>query len=147
MTDSAQDRQRVSRQKAYEWGVQAEELAVEHLVREGYAIRERRWRQGTAHAEIDIIAELPGVMVFVEVKARAPYPGESREVWAADPTRPAEAVDMRKRRRIARCADAYLRMQRQDYDYRFDIITVLGTPDDFILTHIADAFISPVSAK
>ncbi len=137
----------LDRSEAYEWGVLAEELAVEHLVREGYAIRERRWRMGASHAEIDIIAELPGVMVFAEVKARSPYAGETREEWAADPTSPAEAVDMRKRRMIARAADSYLRMQEQDYDYRFDIITVLGTPDDYILTHIADAFIAPVSSR
>lgn len=135
------------RLEAYEWGVEAEALAAEHLLREGYTIRERRWRLGPSHGEIDLIAELPGVLVFVEVKARTPEPGETREEWITDPTAPAEAVDLRKQKRISRSADAYLRMQEHDYDYRFDIITLLGTPTDFVLTHIPDAFISPVISR
>lgn len=135
------------RRGAYDWGVEAERLAVEHLRREGYVIREQRWRQGASHAEVDIIAELPGVLVFVEVKARTPGVGESREEWMADPLAPAEAVDLRKQRRIARTADAYLRMQQVDYDYRFDIVAVVGTPDDYLLTHVPDVYICPVSIR
>ena len=135
------------RRKAYEWGLTAEKLATEHLLREGYTIREQRWRPGPGHAEIDIIAELPGVLVFVEVKARTPEEGETREDWMADPAAPAEAVNARKRRMIARASDIYLRSQERDYEYRYDIITLLGNPDDFLLTHIPDAFISPVLTK
>ena len=133
--------------KSYEWGVQAEDFAVEHLVREGYAIRERRWRQGASHFEIDIVAELPGVLVFVEVKARTPGAGEPRSLWSADPFAPAWAVDMRKRRMIVRTADSYIRIQPHDYTYRFDIITVVGFPEDYILSHITDAFLSPVFSR
>lgn len=133
---------RYTRREAYDWGLEAETLARDHLVREGYAIRETRWRPGPGHAEIDIIAELPGLMVFVEVKARSSFPDEE-----ADPTAPAEAVDARKQKRISRAADIYLRALSEDYDYRFDIIAILGTPADHILTHITDAFISPVSSR
>lgn len=133
------------KEDAYKWGVEAEELAKEHLIREGYTIRETRWRQGASHFELDIIAELPGVLVFVEVKARTPAPGLTREQWSADPLGPAEAINMRKRRRMVRTADSYIRSQPYDYAYRFDIITLYGYPHDYILTHIADAFISPVS--
>ena len=137
----------LNKQQAYAWGRDAEALAVEHLVREGYTVREQRWRPGAGHAEIDIIAELPGVIVFVEVKARTPYEGQPREEWSADPTSPAESIDLPKCRRISRAANTYLRMMPYDCDYRFDIITVLGYPDDYILTHIPDAFISPVSTR
>ena len=132
------------RTAAYEWGLEAERLACEHLLREGYTIRETRWRPGPGHDEIDIIAELPGVMIFVEVKARTPAAGENIE---DDPASPAEAVDLRKQKRMSRAADIYLRAQNDDYDYRFDIITLLGNPSRHVLTHIPDAFISPVTSR
>lgn len=135
------------RQQAYEWGREAEELAADHLRREGYVIREQRWRPGAGHFEIDIIAELPGTIVFVEVKARSPLPGQPREQWQADPDAPAKAVDIRKMRRMARAADVYLRSLPYDFDYRYDIISITGTPDDHILSHLTDAFISPVTIR
>ena len=45
------------------WG---EEMVVEHLVKEGYAIVERNWRSN--HHEIDIIATKGDMVAFVEVK-------------------------------------------------------------------------------
>lgn len=131
-----------TRREAYEWGVEAESLAREHLLREGYVIRETRWRPGPGHDEIDIIAELPGLMIFVEVKARTPFPEDD-----ADPIAPAEAVDSRKQKRISRAADIYLRALPEDYDYRFDIITLMGNASSHLLTHITDAFISPVTSR
>lgn len=54
---------------AYEWGMEAEQIAADYLLARGYVIRERRWRCGASKKEIDIIAEKDAVMVFVEVKA------------------------------------------------------------------------------
>lgn len=94
--EQADAKGRRGKMAAYEWGVECERLAMEHLVREGYAIREMRWSPGAGKYEIDIIAELPGVIVFVEVKGRRPYEGQTREQWAADPVSPAAFVDLKR---------------------------------------------------
>lgn len=66
---------------AYEWGMEAEQIAADYLLARGYVIRERRWRCGASKKEIDIIAEKDAVMVFVEVKApHAPIPTRLR-LW------------------------------------------------------------------
>jgi len=107
------------------WG---EQIAVDTLVADGYAIVERNWRSG--HLELDIIARKDNVMVFVEVKTRS-----------ADYADAVSAVDMRKRNRMVRSADTYLRMQPHDYDFRFDIIAINGTPEEYTVEHIPDAFL------
>lgn len=128
------------KQEAEAWGREAERLASEHLVRQGYALREIRYSPGGSHCDIDIIAELPGIIVFVEVKARTL--GEE-----GDPAEAAQAVDMKKMRRITRLADSYLRSQQLDYDYRFDIIAVAGTPQSPRLEHMSDAFLAPLMSR
>lgn len=116
----------VPRQTRGSWG---EERAVEHLVREGYAIMCRNWRMG--HYEIDIVAQLGGCIVFVEVK--------TRKVGGTDPVL---AVDERKRARIARSADVFLRHYELPFEYRFDIVSVVGeTMDDVKIEHIPDAYV------
>ena len=50
-------------------GETGENLAVSELLTRGYAILDRRYR--TKHGEIDIVGEHGGVIVFVEVRARA----------------------------------------------------------------------------
>lgn len=124
------------KQKAYETGLKAESLAVEYLTAQGYAIREKRWKPGGVKGEIDIIAQKDNVMVFVEVKARAEGIEEALE-----------AVDRKKRRNMALGADKYLQMQPQWFEYRYDIIAVDPTKNPPMLTHIPDAFESPVFTK
>ena len=50
-------------------GKLGEELAQQHLVKQGFAILERNYRKG--RYEVDIIAYKEGLMVFVEVKTRS----------------------------------------------------------------------------
>ncbi|MDE6835334.1 MAG: YraN family protein, partial [Muribaculaceae bacterium] len=50
-----------------EWGAEAEQIAVDWLRVRGYIVRETNYRR--KNVEIDIIAELPGEIVFFEVKA------------------------------------------------------------------------------
>ncbi|MBP3298706.1 MAG: YraN family protein [Muribaculaceae bacterium] len=124
------------RNQAYEWGEQAEELAADYLRAKGYTVRERRWRYGASKKEIDIIAQQDDTMIFVEVKARTD-----------SDTDPLEAVDSRKMRFLCFAADAYLNEQEHDYFYRFDIIGISGTPADYSLRHIEDAFLPPLMAR
>lgn len=119
--------QKPTGKKTGDWG---ERLAVELLASKGYAITECNWRSG--HYEIDIVAMKGDRVVFVEVKTRS-----------SDSVDPAEAVDMKKMRRMVYASDAFIRAYDIPYDYQFDIITVTGTPDDYVIHHIEDAFLSP----
>lgn len=68
------------------------------------------------HGEIDLIFRDGDCLVFVEVKTR------SSEAW----TRPASAVNARKRRLLSKTALHYLRRLTQPYvRLRFDIVEVL----------------------
>lgn len=117
-----------------EFGQFAEQMAAEHLMMQGYVIRERNWRPKNSHLEIDIIAQTGDTIVFVEVKARG-----------SDDEDPADAVDLRKQKKLSRAADIYLTSLGEDYFYRFDIITVTGTPAHYELEHLDDAFLPPLS--
>jgi len=111
-------------------GRRGEEAAERYLVSVGYRILARRYR--TRAAEIDLIAEDGDTLVFVEVKARS----------SMSFGRPSEAVDRRKRTRIAGAASLYLaRRGASDRACRFDVVEVLetgGTPPRIRL--IRDAF-------
>lgn len=107
------------------WG---EEIAREFLLSQGYAIGGTNVRYGKV--EIDFIAFKDNYVVFVEVKTRA-----------TDFTDPLHAVDRRKRSRMVKAADAYLRNNNLSLDYRFDIILIIGTPETgHTVEHIPDAF-------
>lgn len=118
--------------KNREWGAEAETIASEYFLKEGYIIRERNWK--ASRMEIDLILEKDRTLVFVEVKARM-RGGQD----------PIDAVDRRKRLRIIRAADIYLRQQQFLYKYRFDIVTFTGTSDDYVMEHYADAYLPEVN--
>ncbi|MBD5213241.1 MAG: YraN family protein [Bacteroidales bacterium] len=107
-----------------QWG---ENIATEHLIREGYAIVERNWRM--EHFEIDIIATKGPRIIFVEVKTRT----------SADYD-PLEAVDTRKKTRMIASANAYILSRNLPHEVQYDIITIVGEPNDYTLEHIPDAF-------
>ncbi|MDE5789630.1 MAG: YraN family protein [Muribaculaceae bacterium] len=114
-----------------EWGAEAEKIAADWLLTQGYVIRHQNWRIKNT-IEIDIIAELPGTIVFVEVKARK-----------GDIISPIDAIDEKKIRKIVRGANVYLQNLDQLFKYRFDIITITGTPENHTLEHFPDAFYPP----
>jgi putative endonuclease len=93
-------------------GAEGEARAAAHLARRGYRILARNARAGGV--EIDLVAERRGVVVFVEVKTR-----RGRRHGA-----PEEALDARKRARLARGAAAWLRQHRPcARRARFDVVT------------------------
>ncbi|MDQ1098211.1 MULTISPECIES: YraN family protein [Chryseobacterium] len=112
-----------------DFGKKAENLAVEHLLRNGYRILSRNFR--FQKAEIDIIAEKDDLIIIVEVKAR------STDAFML----PQEAVKKSKIKLIVSAADHYLEEYNRDQEVRFDIITVL--PDEqknLVVEHIIHAF-------
>jgi putative endonuclease len=93
--------------------LEGERLAAEHLARAGYRIVGRNVRAGGV--EIDVVAERPGLVVFVEVKAR-----RTRGFGA-----PEEAVDPAKCARLVRGARAWLHEHAPPgVRVRFDVIAV-----------------------
>lgn len=112
-----------------EWG---EQIAREYLISQGYTVIDRNLHVG--HKEIDIIATKDKWMVFVEVKTR------SKELEDA-----LDAVDSRKMLRMVRAADAFMQRYSVPYEYRFDIIAVIGNPlSGHTLHHFPDAFMPPL---
>jgi putative endonuclease len=110
-------------------GRSGEDLAAEHLERQGYRILARNYR--TRQAEIDIIARHRGVLVFVEVKARRGR-GYGHPKWAVTPA---------KQRRISMAALAYLKKQRSmDIRARFDVVTVQAAASEPRIEVYANAF-------
>jgi len=96
-------------------GKKGEDLACQELERRGHTILARRYR--TRFGEIDIVSEVGGLIVFVEVKARS----SNRFGEAAD------QIPAWKQRRIAAMALDYLAfVDRLNDDCRFDVVAIDG---------------------
>ncbi len=108
-------------------GLWGEQVAREYLIARGYAVAGENTRYGGV--EIDFIAMRDDIICFVEVKTRR-----------TDYVDPLEAVDRRKRARLVRAADAYMRDFAIPLQPQFDIILVIGTPEKYRIEHIPDAF-------
>ena len=97
-------------------GALGERTAKAHLQKLGLKFLTANFR--SARGEIDLIFRDEDCLVFVEVKTR------SSEDW----TRPAAAVDARKRRLLSQCALDYLKLLKHpEVKIRFDIVEVLLT--------------------
>jgi len=115
--------------KHLQLGKLGEAYAAAYLDQQGYSLVAanfsiavgRNLRGAVVNSEIDLIAYDGPILCFIEVKTRA-------SDWFAAPQ---VNVDRRKRRQIARAANAYRRMlQIQDEPYRYDVLTVvLGNAD------------------
>lgn len=117
--------------KHNELGKWGEDCAEAYLTQKGYTVCARDWHLGKR--DIDIIAYTPDMLtiVFVEVKTRQ----------YDDVMDPAEAVDRQKIKSIGYCADAYIKGFNVDMEMRFDIITIVGSPEtDMKICHMEDAF-------
>ena len=91
-----------------------ERAAKKHLRRLGLRFLVANFR--SERGEIDLVFRERDCLVFVEVKTR------SSEDW----TRPAAAVDARKRRLLSQTALDYLRLLKNpEVKFRFDIVEVL----------------------
>lgn len=111
-----------------ELGKKGEQLAVKHLRKKGYTIKEVNWRFGKG--EIDIIAKKDGMLVFVEVKTRqSDYFGD-----------PEFFVTKKKQKQVIKIANAYIEQKDIDSESRFDVISIILNKKEQRLEHIEDAF-------
>lgn len=113
-------------------GRDGEELAARYLERKGYVILDRDWHSG--HKDIDLVATIDNILVFVEVKTR------TGTEWGD----PKDAVTDRKILRIVKSADAYIRLNQIDKDVRFDIVSIVVEDGEFKVEHIEQAFFPPI---
>lgn len=110
-------------------GIIGEQIARAHLEENGYRILEVNWRYG--RAEIDIIAKLNGVLVFVEVKTRR----------SADHGEPEDFVDYKKEKQLEFASLAYIERKDHEGEIRFDIIAIIFENRElYKINHIEDAF-------
>ncbi|MBK9981903.1 MAG: YraN family protein [Saprospiraceae bacterium] len=108
------------------WG---ELVARDYLISTGFKILDQNWRY--KRAEIDLIAMENQILVFIEVKTRA----------YADFGLPEEMVNKRKQRLVIDAALAYMRAIGHEWEIRFDIIAILGTPGSTPeISYFRDAF-------
>ncbi len=122
---------RAPRRRSRQIGRGGEWVAAAWLRLKGYRLRDRNWRGGGA--ELDLVMEHRGAVVFVEVKART-----GNDYGGA-----AAAVRGDKQRAMQRASAAYLsRHGLWDRPTRFDVVTVhrTGRPPWWAIRHYRDAF-------
>lgn len=110
-------------------GNTGENIAVNFLENHGYKILEKNFR--IRAAEIDIIAEKDNTIIFVEVKTRSNIRKGT----------PAEAVNLRKQKKIIEAASVFLQDEKYfDKACRFDVIEIISEGKFFKVNHIENAF-------
>ena len=107
-----------------------EDCAAKFLESKGYTIVARNFR--IRSAEIDIIAQIEDVIVFVEVKARS----NIRHGL------PVEAVNLRKQKKIIEAAGVFLQDENFfDCACRFDVVEIYFNGERVEeINHIENAF-------
>lgn len=118
-----------------------EDIAADHLEKNGYRIIRKNVRMGKN--ELDIVAEDDDCIVFVEVKTRSCLYPESGDFGI-----PARAVDEKKRSNTVRAARDYLSQNYVNKQPRIDVIEVymleqsseFKTPTVLKVNHIRNAF-------
>ncbi|MBF2708971.1 YraN family protein [Flavobacterium soyangense] len=111
-----------------ELGKLGEELAVEFLQKNGYAILETNWT--FQKAEIDIIAQKENTLAIVEVKTRS----------SLDFGLPQDFVKPKKIQLLVKAVNEYVISNNLDIEVRFDIIAVHKEGQSFAIEHLIDAF-------
>ncbi len=110
-------------------GTAGEDLACQHLRRQGFVILERNYRCRTG--EIDVVARDEDTLVFVEVKER----GDASHGGAV------EAVTGPKRRRVIRAAQHWAAVHHESESrVRFDVVAIDHAPEGPTIRHERGAF-------
>lgn len=114
--------------KHNELGKKGEQLAVDFLLKKGYAIIERNYRFDKA--EVDIIAKQKDTLAIVEVKTRS----------TIDFGNPQDFVKPKQIQRLVKAVDEYVNVNDLDVEVRFDIIAIVKEGKGFKIEHLENAF-------
>ncbi|GAB4396126.1 MAG: YraN family protein [Microscillaceae bacterium] len=108
-------------------GQLGEQMATQFLVAKGFNLLIQNYRCG--HAEIDLIFQKSELLVFVEVKYRAP----------SDYGPPEAAVSRHQQACIMQAAEQFIWENNWEGDIRFDIVAISpGTSPEIV--HFEDVF-------
>ena len=110
-------------------GRRGEDIAREYLENKGYDILRMNWKYG--RAEIDVIANQEGTLIFVEVKTRS----------SIDFGQPEDFVDWKKEKQLEFASLAFIEEQNHNGEIRFDVIAItFESKNTYQINHIEDAF-------
>ena len=121
-------------------GLIGEDIAAEHLEKEGFTVIERRYRTG--HLETDIIAADSEYILFTEVKTRRANPEGDHPFGT-----PGDAVTPAKQKNLISAAEQYLKLHKEytaELQPRIDVIEIYldqksDTPRLLRLNHYKNA--------
>jgi len=102
--------------------------ALQFLRKKGLRILDTNYR--FHRNEVDIIYEMPGKVVFVEVKTRTT--SELGPPW--------KSVTRHKQNQIIKCAHNYIVTRDLDVEAQFDIISIVHNSHGTFIEHIDEAF-------
>lgn len=109
-------------------GKKGEQLAVDYLLKHGYAIVERNYRFDKA--EVDIIAQKKDTLAVIEVKTRS----------SADFGNPQDFVKPKQIKNLVKAVDEYVIVNDLNVEVRFDIIAIVKKDNNYSIEHLEDAF-------
>ncbi len=98
-------------------GKKGEEFASNYLISKGYRILDKNYR--TSIGEIDIVAEINGILCIVEVKTGT---AESTKYFL-----PEQRVDIKKRNRLKKLAEIYVKQKNinPEKELRVDVVSLI----------------------
>lgn len=112
-----------------ELGKEGEDLAVAHLLKNGYKIVARNFRY--QKAEVDIIARKKDVLAVIEVKTRS----------TPDFGDPQNFVKQKQINSLVKAIDYFVNEHRLDVNVRFDIVAIIRNKAGTKIEHLEDAFL------
>jgi len=109
-------------------GKDGELIAFMVLQRDGFTILETNWR--FQKAEVDIIAQKDGLLIFIEVKTRGSKKFRN----------PSESIDKKKISLYKDAVEGYLEQYPSELEVRFDVVNIIIGKDETEIEHIPNAF-------
>ncbi|MFD0977068.1 YraN family protein [Salinimicrobium gaetbulicola] len=112
-----------------ELGKEGEDLAVTHLLKNGYKIVARNFRY--QKAEVDIIARKKDVLAVIEVKTRS----------TPDFGDPQNFLKQKQINSLVKAIDFFVNEHDLEVNVRFDIIAIIKNKAGTKIEHLKDAFL------
>ena len=114
--------------QSYNRGLSGEQTAANYLKSNGYKILTQNYRY--QKAEVDIIAQKDGFLIFIEVKTRG-----SKKFG-----NPSDSIDKKKISLYKDAVEGYLEQYPSELEVRFDVVNIIIGKDETEIEHIPNAF-------
>lgn len=109
-------------------GKDGELIAFMFLQRDGFNILETNWR--FQKAEIDIIAQKDGFLIFIKVTNRGSKKFRN----------PSDSINKKKISHYKDAVEGYLEQNPSELEVRFDVVNIIIGKDETEIEHIPNAF-------